>query len=797
MALFRRLFYRKPPDRLLEISERVYVFDCCFSSVVMEEDEYRDYMDTIVAQLQDHYPDASFMVFNFRDGEWKSQVSDILSQYDMKVMDYPRHYEGCPILPLEMIHHFLKSSESWLSVEGQQNVLLMHCERGGWPVLAFMLAGLLLYRKQYTGEHKTLEAVYKQAPKELLHVLSPVNPQASHLRYLQYISRRGGGLEWPLEDAPFTLDCLILREVPNFDGEGGCRPVVRIHGLDPLTPNDRDPKVLFSTPKTKKQVRHYRQADSAPIKINVRCCVQGDVVLECIHMDEDLEHEEMMFRIMFHTTFINSHILLLNLEDVDVVWSAKDQFSKDFKAEVLFSDLDAESDTSTEVAVDEDAMEVASTEEFFEAEEIFSNPEWHEGQRETDIHTVPTINTVYAGSTRLEIPSSDTEVRSRLAFRNSEQVIKDITDAVTTLGTLTGERLHAEDVRKDEITKNMTIFDTIDNRSESQALSGREKGAQDVLDFRDNRKDIVHQELEEKAVSATNNFKHDVKGVVETISFGDTNHMPETQILSAETENRPDDKVPKQHTVATSFQMKHVLDDKRPGLDIPNVNDEMRCSVEADDCERDLENFVDIHEVQPEVLHKESRIDVQMLQPEELSPSILNKIRTCVKDPPSDPGLLEEDRDQHESHGNHKESRAQEIAGHQTRVSRGSDATSGHLRSHSPSETNKLSAVLAISATSQDGVAGEAKDAALLPINVETITSESLSTRPSSPPMLSSGNDVSTAFFKPCPPSVSSPQTEFSATHQLRAVSPYAPPLLQPPPLPPPPPAAAAAAEEA
>lgn len=24
MALFRRLFYRKPPDRLLEITERVY-----------------------------------------------------------------------------------------------------------------------------------------------------------------------------------------------------------------------------------------------------------------------------------------------------------------------------------------------------------------------------------------------------------------------------------------------------------------------------------------------------------------------------------------------------------------------------------------------------------------------------------------------------------------------------------------------------------------------------------------------------------------------------------------------------
>ena len=101
------------------------VFDCCFSKDVLEEDEYRVYMGGIVAQLQDHFPDASFMVFNFREGERRSQISDIFSQYDMTVMEYPRQYEGCPLLPLEMIHHFLRSSESWLSLEGQQNVLLI------------------------------------------------------------------------------------------------------------------------------------------------------------------------------------------------------------------------------------------------------------------------------------------------------------------------------------------------------------------------------------------------------------------------------------------------------------------------------------------------------------------------------------------------------------------------------------------------------------------------------------------------------------------------------------------------
>lgn len=235
------------------------MFDCCFTTDVLGEDEYKVYLGGIVAQLQDHFPDASFMVFNFREGDRRSQISDVLSQYDMTVMDYPRQHEGCPLLPLEMIHHFLRSSESWLSLEGQQNVLLMHCERGGWPVLAFMLAGLLLYRKQYTGEQKTLEMVYKQAPRELLHLLSLINPQPSQLRYLQYISRRNFGSDWPPSDTPLLLDCLMLRALPLFEGGKGCRPVVRVYGQDPSKPANRNSKLLYSTLKTKKHVCLYQQ----------------------------------------------------------------------------------------------------------------------------------------------------------------------------------------------------------------------------------------------------------------------------------------------------------------------------------------------------------------------------------------------------------------------------------------------------------------------------------------------------------------------------------------------------------
>ncbi|KAM5564687.1 formin-like protein 6 [Rosa sericea] len=375
MALFRKFFYRKPPDGLLEISERVYVFDCCFSTDVWEDDEYKVYIGGIVGQLREQFLDASFMVFNFREGENQSLIANILSEYDMTVMDYPRHYEGCPLLTMETIHHFLRSSESWLSL-GHQNVLLMHCERGGWLLLAFMLAALLIYRKQYTGEHKTLDMIYKQAPRELLQLMSPLNPMPSQLRYLQYITRRNVGTQWPPLDRSLTLDCIIIRLIPNLDGEGGCRPIFRIYGQDPFMAADRTPKVLFSTPKRSKLVRYYKQADCELVKIDIHCHVQGDVVLECISLDHDLEREEMMFRIMFNTAFIRSNILMLNRDEIDILWNVKDQFPKDFRAEVLFSEMDA---SPSLISIDLPGIEEKDglpVEAFAKVQEIFSSVDW-------------------------------------------------------------------------------------------------------------------------------------------------------------------------------------------------------------------------------------------------------------------------------------------------------------------------------------------------------------------------------------------------------------------------------------
>lgn len=375
MALFRKLFYRKPPDGLLEICERVYVFDCCFTTNTLEDQDYKGYVAGIVTQLRENYPDASILAFNFREGESQSEIGSALTEYDMTIMEYPRQYEGCPLLPMEVVHHFLRSSESWLSL-GLQNLLLMHCERGGWPVLAFMLAALLIYRKHYRGELKTLDMVHKQAPRELMYLPSPLNPIPSQLRYLQYVSRRNVATQWPPLDRALTMDCIIMRTIPNFDGEGGCRPIFHIYGQDPFSVSDRAPKVLFSTPKRSKTVRHYKQGECEIVKVDINCHIQGDVVLECISLHDDMEQEAMMFRVMFNTAFIRSNILILNRDDIDILWDAKDLFPKDFRAEVLFSETDT---ADSMVRVDSSCFEEKDglpEEAFAKVQEIFSSVDW-------------------------------------------------------------------------------------------------------------------------------------------------------------------------------------------------------------------------------------------------------------------------------------------------------------------------------------------------------------------------------------------------------------------------------------
>lgn len=393
MSLLSRFFYRRPPDGLLELVDRIYVFDSCFSTEVLPDGLYQLYLHEISNELHEEFPESSFLAFNFREGERRSQFSEILCEYDITVMDYPKQYEGCPLLPLSLVHHFLRLCESWLTLGNNQNVILLHCERGGWPLLAFLLASILIYKKLHTGERKTLEIIYREAPKGLSQLLSPLNPYPSQLRYLQYISRRNLSEEWPPPERALSLDCLILRAIPNFDNKHGCRPIIRIYGRNLLSKDGLLTQMLYSTPRRGRNIRHYRQKQSDVIKIDIQCLVEGDVVLECLHLDIDSEREVMMFRIMFNTAFIRSNILMLNCDNLDTLWDSKTRFPKGFRAEVLFGDVENICTPKTPTTIlNGDEKGGLPIEAFNKVQELFNGIEWGDGGDDTALWLVKQLS---------------------------------------------------------------------------------------------------------------------------------------------------------------------------------------------------------------------------------------------------------------------------------------------------------------------------------------------------------------------------------------------------------------------
>ncbi|KAM3314732.1 hypothetical protein ACQJBY_033496 [Aegilops geniculata] len=419
MALLRKLFARKAMDGLSHVSERVFVFNSCLSIGALDEGAHRDYLTSTIIQLKAGNPHASLMVVNFAAAPTGADaVRSLLGHGGAAVVaDYPSRYGGCASLPLPKIRAFLGSCVDWLVSGHQRNILLMHCDGGGaaWPALAFAMASLLVYIEEAAPERTTLDAVYGRAPVELLSACSALDPRPSHLRYLQYVARlRDKESLMGMKQQPFVLDCLILRAVPDFDGVGGCRPVVRVHG-EPRAPSTDAPstKVLFITPRIKQQFKNYKQAESTVIKADIGCQIQGDVVIECIHVGDE-DHEEIMFSVMFSTCFLQSNMTVFTLEDIDLPWNCnKEKFQEDFKIEVFFSEVEL---SDTDESHDESKLSsIGNADEFYDFDEILmEDSDFDQDDRESHSETSrqdhcqePNTNNTERSETRLSDSASN------------------------------------------------------------------------------------------------------------------------------------------------------------------------------------------------------------------------------------------------------------------------------------------------------------------------------------------------------------------------------------------------------
>lgn len=72
---------------------------------------------------------------------------------------------------------------------------------------------------------------------------------------------------------------------------------------------------------------------------------------------------------------------MVNRDQIDMLWNAKDQFPKDFRAEVIFSDMDATTSHVTTEPVSHQEEQGLGIEEFAKVLDIFNHLDWLDGKR--------------------------------------------------------------------------------------------------------------------------------------------------------------------------------------------------------------------------------------------------------------------------------------------------------------------------------------------------------------------------------------------------------------------------------
>ncbi|KVI06418.1 hypothetical protein Ccrd_015225, partial [Cynara cardunculus var. scolymus] len=174
----------------------------------------------------------------------------------------------------------------------------MHYERRGGRCLPLCLQFFFCPKSNVL----TLEMVRKEAPRGLLHLLTLLNPQPSQLRFRLATLRHTSNFGLYHTLIPFQI------------WQRTCSLYIWSRFI--LNNSQQRSKLLFASSNTKKH------KECEVVKTNIHHRIQGDMVLECIHMDE--VNDEMIFRLNV------TH----NIDNIDVLRDVNDQIYANFKGEV-------------------------------------------------------------------------------------------------------------------------------------------------------------------------------------------------------------------------------------------------------------------------------------------------------------------------------------------------------------------------------------------------------------------------------------------------------------------------------
>uniref|UniRef100_G3NIV6 Tensin 2a n=1 Tax=Gasterosteus aculeatus aculeatus TaxID=481459 RepID=G3NIV6_GASAC len=306
-------------DRVMErVMERHYDFDLTyiteriisvFFPPKLEEQRYRLNLKEVAAMLKSKHQDK-FLLLNL------SERRHDINRLNAKVHDF-----GWPDLhapPLDKICAICKAMETWLTSD-PQHVVVLHC-KGHKGKTGVIIAAYMHYSKISAGADQALSTL---AMRKFCEDKVSSSLQPSQNRYIYYF---GGLLSGAIKmnSSPLFLHQVLVPSLPNFQGEGGYYPFLKIY---------QSMQLVYTSGIYDLQGTGGRRLC---VTIEPALLLKGDIMVKCYHRRAQSADRDTVFRLQFHTCTIHGSQLWFGKGELDEACT-DERFPSDATVEFVFS----------------------------------------------------------------------------------------------------------------------------------------------------------------------------------------------------------------------------------------------------------------------------------------------------------------------------------------------------------------------------------------------------------------------------------------------------------------------------
>ncbi|XP_068184787.1 tensin-2 isoform X2 [Antennarius striatus] len=306
-------------DRVMDrVMEHHYDFDLTyiteriisvFFPPKLDEQRYRINLKEVAAMLKSKHQ-GKFLLLNL------SERRHDISRLNPKVHDF-----GWPDLhapPLDKICAICKAMETWLTSD-PQHVVVLHC-KGNKGKTGVIIAAYLHYSKISAGADQALSAL---AMRKFCEDKVSSSLQPSQNRYIYYF---GGLLSGTIKmnSSPLFLHQVLIPSLPNFQGEGGYYPFLKIY---------QSMQLVYTSGIYDLQGTGGRRLC---VTIEPALLLKGDIMVKCYHRRAQSADRDTVFRLQYHTCTVHGAQLWFGKGELDEACT-DERFPSDATVEFVFS----------------------------------------------------------------------------------------------------------------------------------------------------------------------------------------------------------------------------------------------------------------------------------------------------------------------------------------------------------------------------------------------------------------------------------------------------------------------------